>query len=164
MHRLWAPWRRAYVEGASGAPNGCFLCEFPAAGDDRQHGIVWRWNHWYAILNAYPYSNGHLMLALVRHEEGFVNLRSEEASELAPAMGQCEAAVRTAYEPQGLNVGVNIGRAAGAGAVGHLHVHFVPRWNGDTNFMPVLADIKVVSESLEDTVLKLRRELAKLRI
>ncbi len=156
MHRLWAPWRRAYVEGAAGAPSGCFLCEFPAAGDDRRHGIVWRWNHWYAILNAYPYSNGHLMLALVRHEEGFVNLRAEEAAELAPAMRHCEAAVRAAYEPQGLNVGVNIGRPAGAGAVGHLHVHFVPRWNGDTNFMSTVGATRVLPESLESSYERLR--------
>jgi len=157
MHRLWAPWRRAYVEGASGAPAAaCFLCEFPAAGADERHGIVWRWSRWYAILNAYPYSNGHLMVVLGRHVEGFTELEPDEGAELAPALRQSEAAIRAAYAPQGLNVGVNLGRVAGAGAVGHLHIHFVPRWNGDTNFMSTVADTRVLPESLESSYARLR--------
>ena len=126
MHRLWAPWRRAYVEGAAGdasAAPDCFLCAFPAENRDQERGIVWRGERWYALLNAYPYSNGHLMLVLGRHHEGFAGLDLEESRELAPALGRCEAAVRAAYAPHGLNVGVNMGRVAGAGAVGHLHVH-----------------------------------------
>lgn len=157
MSRLWAPWRRAYVESAAGAPAGCFLCESPRAGDDTGHGIVWRWPRWYAILNAYPYSSGHLMLVLDRHAEGFVHLDPAEASELAPALRLCEAALRTAYEPHGLNVGVNVGRAAGAGAVGHLHIHFVPRWNGDTNFMSAVAETRVMPESLGSSYERLRQ-------
>src|SRR5262245_13244335 len=112
MRRLWAPWRRAYVTAAAeggGGGGGCFLCEFPAAGDDARHGILWRGRRWYALLNAYPYTNGHLMLVLGRHHEGFVGLEAEEAAELAPALSRCEAAVRAAYEPNGLNLGVNLG-------------------------------------------------------
>lgn len=157
MSRLWAPWRRAYVESAAGTPAGCFLCDFPRAGDDAGHGIVWRWAHWYAILNAYPYSSGHLMLVLGRHAEGFQDLQAAEQSGLAPALRDCEAALRRAYEPHGLNVGVNVGRAAGAGAVGHLHIHFVPRWNGDTNFMSTVAETRVLPESLESSYERLRR-------
>ena len=157
MHRLWAPWRCTYVEGVAGSvASGCFLCEFPQAGDDRAHGIVWRWTRWYAMLNAYPYTNGHLMLVLGRHAEGFVELDPDEGSEMAPALQQCEAALRAAYAPQGLNIGINMGRAAGAGAAGHLHVHLVPRWNGDTNFMSTVAETRVLPEGLDRSFTRLR--------
>ncbi len=157
MDRLWAPWRRAYVEGAGGeAGGGCFLCEFPAQNRDAERGIVWRWKHWYAIQNAYPYSNRHLMLVLPRHHEGFQNLSAAEGAELAPALAHCEAAVRAAYEPQGLNLGVNMGRVAGAGAVGHLHIHVVPRWSGDTNFMAAIGETRVLPESLSSSYARLR--------
>src|SRR5262245_56139790 len=152
MSRLWAPWRREYVEGAAaGETAGCFLCELPARGDDARSGIVWRWQHWYALLHAYPYTNGHSMLVVMRHVEGFMNLDAAESAELAPALQHCEAAMRAAYRPDGMNIGVNSGRAAGAGAVGHLHVHFVPRWNGDTNFMTTVAETRVLPESLAAT-------------
>jgi ATP adenylyltransferase len=157
MHRLWAPWRQAYVTGAAGGGEACFLCSAPGAGDDARHGILWRWRRWYAILNAYPYTNGHLMLALGRHHEGFAGLEPGEAAELAPALAHCEAAIRAAYLPHGLNIGVNLGRAAGAGAVGHLHVHVVPRWNGDTNFMTAVAETRVLPEGLESSREKLQR-------
>jgi ATP adenylyltransferase len=156
MLRLWAPWRASYVESASGAAAAtCFLCESPAAGDDGKHGIVWRWSRWFAMLNAYPYSNGHLMLVLGRHAEGFVDLEPEEGAELASALRHCETAMRAAYTPHGLNIGVNLGRAAGAGAVGHLHVHVVPRWNGDTNFMSTVAETRVLPEGLDKTFARL---------
>jgi ATP adenylyltransferase len=157
MHRLWAPWRQAYVtQAAAGGGGDCFLCTFPRAGDDTRHGIVWRGRRWYAILNAYPYTSGHLMLVLDRHHEGFMGLDAEEALELAPALSRCEAALRRAYSPEGLNVGVNMGRPAGAGAVGHLHVHLVPRWNGDTNFMTSVAETRVLPEDSSTTFQRLR--------
>ena len=157
MHRLWAPWRRAYVEAAAGgsAPV-CFLCDYAAEGHDSERGILWRWPSWYAVLNAYPYSNGHLMLVLTRHHEGFVGLSANEGVALAPALAHCEAVLRGAYAPDGLNIGVNVGRAAGAGAVGHLHVHLVPRWNGDTNFMSTIGETRVLPEGLADTYARLR--------
>jgi ATP adenylyltransferase len=164
MHRLWAPWRLEYVEtGGKAEPQGCFLCEFPVAGRDVEHGILWRWAHWYALLNAYPYTNGHTMLVLHRHHDGFVGLESAEAAELAPALGHCEAAVRQAYGPHGLNFGVNLGRVAGAGAVGHLHIHLVPRWNGDTNFMTAVAETRVLPESLESSYARLHAAFERCR-
>lgn len=158
MHRLWAPWRTEYVEAAGGGGRGgCFLCDYGAAGDDAQRHVLRRWPHWYALLNAYPYTNGHLMLALARHRESFCDLEVEEADELAHALASCERALRTAYEPHGINVGINMGRAAGAGAAGHLHIHLVPRWHGDTNFMTATADTRVLPESLENSYERLRR-------
>jgi ATP adenylyltransferase len=162
MRRMWAPWRHAYVsQAATGEPAACFLCETPAAGDDAAAGIVWRGRRWYAILNAYPYTNGHLMLALYRHHEGFVGLEAEESLELAPALGRCEAAVRLAYGPDGLNVGVNMGRPAGAGCLGHLHIHFVPRWNGDTNFMTAVAETRVLPEDRSQSWARLAEAFAR---
>jgi ATP adenylyltransferase len=163
MLRLWAPWRLAYVESAAdaGGKSSCFLCDFPAAERDAEYGIVWRGQRWYAILNAYPYTNGHLMLVLNRHHEGFIGLEADEAAEMAAALGRCEAAVREAYAPHGLNLGVNVGRVAGAGAVGHLHIHLVPRWNGDTNFMATTADTRVLPESLASSYTRLAAAFAK---
>ncbi|MFQ5601514.1 MAG: HIT domain-containing protein [Candidatus Krumholzibacteriia bacterium] len=162
MNRLWAPWRSGYVEAASKSDaSGCFLCDYGTEGSDAERRIVRRWKHWYAILNAYPYSNGHLMLVLKRHHEGFMGLRPEEAGELAPALERCEGAVREAYQPHGLNVGVNMGRVAGAGVSGHLHIHVVPRWNGDTNFMSSVGDTRVLPESLESSYEKLRAAFAR---
>lgn len=162
MRRLWAPWRRAYVEAAApggaggGGGEACFLCDHPAAGRDAELGIVHRWQHWYVLLNAYPYTNGHLMLVLGRHHEGFVGLNAPECSEMPAALQRCEAALRLAYQPQGMNLGVNLGRVAGAGAVGHLHIHLVPRWNGDTNFMTAIGETRVLPESLESSYARLQ--------
>lgn len=161
MRRLWAPWRRTYVEsavpgGGAGGSESCFLCDHPRAGRDSELGIVHRWERWYALLNAYPYTNGHLMLVLGRHHEGFVGLDASEGLELPAALQRCEAALRLAYEPQGMNLGVNVGRVAGAGAVGHLHIHFVPRWNGDTNFMTTVGETRVLPESLGSSFERLR--------
>ena len=154
MHRLWAPWRATYVDAVGMAEEaagsgGCFLCDYTQPGDDAKRYVLRRWSHWYAVLNAYPYTNGHLMLALGRHRESFCDLNVEEAAELAGALASSERALRSAYEPHGINVGVNMGPAAGAGAAGHLHVHLLPRWHGDTNFMSAVADTRVVPESLE---------------
>lgn len=161
MDRMWAPWRRAYVESAAGGTPACFLCEYAQQGDDAARGIVWRWPHWYAVLNAYPYSNGHVMLALNRHHEGFVELSVDEGGTLAAALARCETALRDAYAPHGMNIGVNVGRVAGAGAVGHLHVHLVPRWSGDTNFMSTIATTRVLPESLADSYARLHAAFAR---
>ena len=161
MHRLWAPWRAQYVQGAGGgADAACFLCAYGASGSKDATDVLARWHTWYAVLNAYPYVNGHLMLALVRHHEGFAGLLPAEATELPVALAACEAALRQAYQPDGLNVGVNLGRAAGAGAVGHLHVHLLPRWSGDTNFMTTVAETRVLPEGLEASRAKLRAAFA----
>ena len=157
MHRLWAPWRSEYVEAAGkGEAGGCFLCDYREPGADDERHILRRWARWYAVLNAYPYTNGHLMLVLGRHRESFADLDLDEAAELASALASCERALRAAYRPDGINLGVNMGRAAGAGALGHLHVHLVPRWNGDTNFMAAAAETRVLPESLERSYERLR--------
>jgi len=163
MNRLWAPWRASYVEGAAkdeGSP--CFLCDYWSRPDaDGERGIVRRWQHWYAVLNAYPYTNGHLMLVLARHHEGFAGMTPAEAAELPLGLQACESALRSAYAPQGMNLGVNMGRAAGAGAAGHLHIHLVPRWNGDTNFMTAVGETRVLPESLADSARRLRAAFAR---
>jgi len=163
MNRLWAPWRSRYVESAARqADSGCFLCDYwsDAAGDASHH-VLRRWKHWYAVLNAYPYTNGHLMLVLGRHQEGFVGLHPDEGQELAMGLELCEAVIRDVYEPHGLNIGVNVGRAAGAGAVGHLHVHLLPRWEGDTNFMTSVGDTRVLPEDLDRSWQRLQKALAR---
>ncbi len=152
MHRLWAPWRQAYVSGvADTSGETCFLCALTAPGDDSARGVLWRWKYWYAVLNAYPYTNGHLMLVLARHHEGFLGLEVPEGAEMPIALQHCEEALRAAYAPHGLNVGVNLGRAAGAGALGHLHIHMLPRWQGDTNFMTSVGEARVLPESLSSS-------------
>jgi ATP adenylyltransferase len=168
MKRLWAPWRATYVESAAtGDSSACFLCDYwngagsMAETGDAGRGIVRRWRHWYAVLNAYPYTNGHLMLVLARHHEGFAGLSADEGAELAPCLQQCETALRDAYAPHGLNLGVNMGRAGGAGVVGHLHVHLVPRWNGDTNFMTAVGETRVLPESLEHSQARLAAAFAR---
>lgn len=158
MNRLWAPWRSSYVEGAASNPEaGCFLCNYwgEAAADDSHH-VLRRWKHWYAVLNAYPYTNGHMMLVLGRHQEGFLGLHPEESAEIGPGLEMCEAAIREVYKPHGMNVGVNMGRAGGAGAVGHLHIHLMPRWDGDTNFMTSVGDTRVLPEDLDSSWHRLR--------
>jgi ATP adenylyltransferase len=162
MHRLWAPWRHAYVSNVSeSGGDACFLCGLAVPGDDAERGILWRWSHWYAVLNAYPYTNGHLMLVLGRHQESFIGLEPGAASELPAALQRCEAALRDAYAPHGVNVGVNMGRAAGAGAVGHLHIHLLPRWHGDTNFMTTIGEARVLPESLASCRSRLHEAFAR---
>jgi ATP adenylyltransferase len=146
---LWAPWRLEYVEGPP--PGGCIFCDKPSLGADRAALIVARWETCYAILNRFPYNNGHLMLAPFRHEAELSGLEPKERYELADKVALAGEALKRAFAPDGLNVGLNLGAAAGAGVAGHLHWHIVPRWHGDTNFMPVLADTKVIPQALEKT-------------
>ena len=163
MDRLWAPWRGRYVEGAAaGDVGGCFLCAYAAGGEDAGRHVLRRWRHWYAVLNAYPYTNGHLMLVLARHHEGFPGLSAAEGAELAMALAACETAIRDAYAPHGLNLGVNMGRAAGAGVLGHLHIHLLPRWDGDTNFTSAVGETRVVPESLDASAERLGAAFARL--
>ena len=156
MERLWAPWRLAYLTSAgSGGGGGCIFCR---ARDEEPPSplIVHRGARCYVILNKYPYSNGHLLVVPLRHVGTLAGLDAAELSELAVLTQAAEKVLTAAYSPQGLNVGINVGRAAGAGAPGHLHVHLVPRWDGDTSFMTVVADTRVVPEELDATVRRLR--------
>ncbi len=157
MNILWAPWRMEYVRGP--ASGGCFLCEAPA-GENRTHLILYRSRRVYIILNTFPYNTGHLMVAPFRHIARLEELDDEERLDLMGTVTLGIRALEAAFHPEGFNVGLNLGRAAGAGLEHHLHLHIVPRWVGDTNFMPVLADAKVLPEHLEATYERLQAALA----
>lgn len=157
MERLWTPWRSAYVGGA--AKSGCPFCERPAAGDDAATLILLRGERCFVIMNLYPYNTGHLMIVPYRHLADPGALAPEEWHELVTLLPRLTAALTETMRPDGFNVGMNIGSAAGAGIADHLHLHVVPRWAGDTNFMPVLGATKVLPELLPETYARLRRAL-----
>ena len=154
--RLWAPWRLEYVERAD-EDTGCFLCRAgPALAGEEDPLVVLRGTHAFVVLNRFPYSSGHLMVAPFRHVGDFGELTDEEALEIHRLAARGLGALSASMAPQGFNLGWNLGRVAGAGLVDHVHFHVVPRWAGDTNFMPVLADVAVMPEHLLET----RRKLA----
>lgn len=157
MNILWAPWRVGYVMGPKG--EGCFLCEAPAAGDDPARLILHRSRRVFLVLNSFPYNSGHLMVAPLRHVARPEQLDAEERLDLMDTVILAIRVLETALRPDGFNVGLNLGRAAGAGLEPHLHVHVVPRWVGDTNFMPVLADVKVLPQHLAATYEQLHEAL-----
>ena len=152
--QLWAPWRLEYVQQADDAV-GCIFCA-AVDGDDERHLVVHRGEHTLVVLNKFPYSSGHVMVAPQRHVASLDALRDVEALEIHRLATEALAALAATYKPDGYNLGWNLGRVAGAGIVDHVHLHAVPRWAGDTNFMPVLADVKVLPEHLVAT----RRRLA----
>jgi ATP adenylyltransferase len=154
VKQLWAPWRLEYIKSADEQP-GCLFCD-AAAGDDQERLVLYRGTGAIALLNKFPYSSGHFMVAPVRHVGEFGELEDEEALEVHRLASAGIGALAETYAPQGYNVGWNLGRIAGAGVVDHVHLHVVPRWAGDTNFMPVLADVKVMPEHLEETHRRLR--------
>ena len=152
MERLWTPWRRAFIESASGnGSDGCFLCAKAAEHDDRANLILWRAESAYALLNLYPYNSGHLLVAPYRHTGDLGTLDAAIAHEMMGMTQRCIQTLQQVYHPDGFNVGMNLGRAAGAGVPDHLHMHIVPRWGGDTNFMPIVGETKVLPESLDET-------------
>jgi ATP adenylyltransferase len=153
MERLWAPWRMEYIKSADDE-NGCVFC-LAAAGDDAGRLVVRRGAHAFVLLNKFPYSSGHFMVAPIRHVGDYGELSDGEVLELHRLASAGIGALAKVYEPQGYNLGWNLGRVAGAGVVDHVHLHVVPRWAGDTNFMPVLADVKVLPEHLQETRSKL---------
>ena len=149
MEQLWAPWRLEYVEAADEQP-ACIFC-LAVEGDDEARLVVHRGRSALALLNKFPYASGHLMVAPLRHEADIAALEDEVIVETHRLASQGIGALAQVYSPQGYNLGWNLGRAAGAGVVDHVHLHVVPRWVGDTNFMPVLADVKVMPEHLQET-------------
>ena len=153
--QLWAPWRLEYISEA-GSQDGCVFCAEAADQLGEQSLTVHRGDLGFVLLNKFPYSSGHLMVASLRHIGELVELTSDEAAELHELTTQAIAALRAVYAPDAFNVGWNLGQVAGGSISGHLHEHVVPRWSGDTNFMPVLADIKVVPEHLIATRDRLR--------
>jgi ATP adenylyltransferase len=153
VKQLWAPWRLEYIAQAD-EQDGCILCR-ALAGSDEDGLVVRRGTLAFVLLNRFPYASGHLMVAPVRHVGDFAELEDAEALEVHRLAGQGMGALAEAYGPQGFNLGWNLGRIAGAGVTDHVHLHVVPRWAGDTNFMPVLADVKVLPEHLVESRAKL---------
>lgn len=165
LEQLWAGWRHEYVAtatdvdraGEPGGTDGCVFCRILASGEPSEdNGIVWRGAEVVALLNAYPYASGHLLVMPVRHVAGLEELSGDESIALWEATRAAVTAVTAAYRPDGVNVGANLGRAAGAGIPRHLHLHVVPRWVGDTNFMTSVAGVRVMPESLDQAWEKLR--------
>jgi ATP adenylyltransferase len=149
MENLWAPWRMAFIEPKTPPPPGCIFCTQPAANRDAEYHVLHRGKRCFMMLNKYPYNNGHLMIAPFQH---IATLEALDAPTLAELMAQAQLALkalRLAMNPDGFNMGINEGKVAGAGFAEHIHYHIVPRWVGDTNFMPVIADIKVMPEHLD---------------
>jgi len=151
MERLWAPWRLSYVASARppGPDDPCFLCQGLSETDDRRNLIVRRFPLSVVVLNRFPYNNGHLLVAPRAHKGRLEELDPEEILETQLTLRRMVQTLDELMHPDGYNIGVNLGRAAGAGLPGHLHWHVVPRWNGDSNFMPVLADVKVIVQALD---------------
>jgi ATP adenylyltransferase len=156
MQRLWTPWRMAYVTTTS-EPHACVFCAAQDATDPGPAALtVFRGRTCFVILNLYPYNNGHLMVVPYRHVPTLDGMHDDERTELMELTRRSEVALTEAYHPHGINVGINLGRAAGAGVVDHLHVHLVPRWSGDTNFMAVVGDTRVLPEDLQQSAARLR--------
>ena len=151
--QLWAPWRLEYI-GSADEQDGCIFCR-ALEGSDEEGLVVRRGERAFVLMNKFPYASGHLLVAPVRHVGDFAELDADEAVEIHRLASQGMGALAQVYEPQGYNLGWNLGRIAGAGITDHVHLHLVPRWAGDTNFMPVLADVKVLPEHLVETRLKL---------
>jgi ATP adenylyltransferase len=153
---LWAPWRMAFIERER--PAGCIFCDYPAAPEsaDRGNLVVHRTPHAFVILNRFPYNSGHLMVVPRRHGAELADLPGPEWADLMETVRASARVLKATYRPEGLNIGMNLGRPAGAGILDHLHWHLVPRWAGDNNFMPVLADIRVMVDHLDATWQKIR--------
>ena len=151
MDRLWAPWRIGYVSSSNKSEN-CFLCEAAQTPDkDAETFVVARGKHCFAILNRFPYNNGHVMIAPYAHKPDLPDLTAAERDEMMEMLLKLEDALKAGLKPHGFNVGINIGAAAGAGVPGHIHFHVVPRWTGDTNFVTTVGDLKIISQSLEES-------------
>ena len=157
---LWAPWRMAYITRAH-EMEGCLFCRLHQEGRDEENKVIYRSRTCYVVLNIYPYNTGHVMVAPYRHVACPSELTDEELLDLWKTVGLAIKAIKEAYRPHGFNIGMNLGRVAGAGVEDHLHVHVVPRWLGDTNFMPILADTKVISQHIDEMYRALREAFQK---
>lgn len=156
MDYLWAPWRIEYIKKArDDEGEGCFLCNKPTSDKDAANLILYRGKHCFVIMNSYPYNSGHLMVVPYNHVANLEDMTAEERNEQFELVSFSVAVLKQVFKAEGFNIGMNLGRVAGAGIDKHIHTHIVPRWLGDTNFMPVAGDIKVVNEALEETYMKL---------
>lgn len=158
MEKLWSPWRSKYIDSfkTEDTQSGCIFCEAAeTVVDDLDNLVVRKSKLTFTLLNLYPYNNGHLLIVPFRHIGELSNLTDEESSELMKELQLAQRALLDTLKPEGFNIGANLGRSSGAGITDHLHFHIVPRWNGDTNFMPVLGEVKVISQDLRETKVKL---------
>ena len=153
MERMWAPWRMAYINNISNTvpQDGCIFCSAWKESDDRERLVLARSGHCLIMLNRYPYSGGHLMVAPARHVSDMDDLSDTELLDLMQCVRRAHNLLKAACSPHGFNMGINLGKAGGAGIEDHMHVHIVPRWNGDTNFMSVVGDVRVIPEGLQET-------------
>jgi len=154
MEQIWAPWRIKYIQMAQ--IEGCILCDKPKENNDALNYILYRGDKNFVIMNSYPYNPGHLMIAPYRHIANLEELTDEELHEHFNVVSRSIKLLKQVFKPDGFNLGINMGKVAGAGINDHIHTHIVPRWQGDTNFMPVLSDVKVVPEALTETYEKLK--------
>jgi ATP adenylyltransferase len=157
MENLWSPWRMKYISG-DGTPAGeCVFCQAPQLEDGPQSLILHRGQQVFAILNRYPYTSGHLMIVPFAHVASIEDLDAETRAEMMEMVSRSLGILRTVYHPEGFNVGINMGSAAGAGIAEHAHIHIVPRWNGDTNFMSTIGETRVLPEELEETYTRIKK-------
>ncbi len=158
MDIIWAPWRMKYIMGEK--EKNCLFCRVAKEKRDRKNYLLFRGEKCFVILNTFPYNNGHLMIAPYRHLANLEDLNREELSDLMGLVSKSARWLKKALKPEGFNIGMNLGKIAGAGIEGHLHIHVVPRWSGDSNFMPTIAQVKVIPELLKDTYKKLRKVIS----
>jgi ATP adenylyltransferase len=155
MDYLWTPWRYAYVT-SGGKNTGCIFCDLPKAGDDAKARIVYRGQHCYIVLNTFPYTPGHVMVVPFAHLDELQKLPADAAHEMMDLSQKMESVLRRLYAPDGVNLGMNIGKAAGAGVAGHIHMHVLPRWVADANFVSVVGETRILPESLEITYARIK--------
>ncbi|MBN1695731.1 HIT domain-containing protein [candidate division WOR-3 bacterium] len=148
MKRIFAPWRYKYISNPNS--EGCIFCNAASSNDDRKSGVLFRGKFTFVIMNKYPYNNGHIMIAPYNHTGDFEELSDKEMLEMSTLIQEWQRVIKKAMKPEGFNIGMNLGRIAGAGFENHLHYHLVPRWSGDTNFMPIIGQTKVVPISIDD--------------
>lgn len=165
MDRLWAPWRMSYILETvkQERPDGCVFCRMIEESDDSKNLILIRGKHSFVVMNLFPYNSGHLMVIPLRHTGDYGSLTADEHVELGKLIEVSRQALAECFTPHGYNIGMNIGRAAGAGILDHLHYHVVPRWNGDSNFMSAVGETKVLSESLPESYARLKIAIDRLR-
>ena len=158
MDRLWAPWRIQYINTAKKI-RGCLFCRAAKGKNDKKNHIIFRSRHVFCMLNKFPYNNGHLMISPYRHIKDLVRLTNDEISDFFSVINKSQALLNGLLKPDGFNLGMNLGSVAGAGVANHLHLHIVPRWKEDTNFMPAVFDTKIISQSLDELYEKLSQKI-----
>ena len=158
MQNLWAPWRITYIQEPQ-KENNCFLCNAFQDNQDEKHLVIYRGKECFCILNKYPYNSGHLMVVPNKQKPDISDLTESEMLEIMELTRDMKELLTKIMKPEGFNLGINLGKSAGTGLVGHCHLHIVPRWNGDTNFMPVVSDVKVIPQSLEDLYKEFQKHL-----